>query len=146
MSKNEILEHYLNLIYFGNGAYGIKAAAERYFGKPDQAAQIGESALLAGLIQSPEALNPVTHPDRAARRRVQVLDAMVEPTRSPKTKRERRAKTAADDRESPDRQRNYFTDEIMKELLNDDPAVAGDAAEYLGPDERRGTTRCSAAD
>ncbi len=79
MTKNEILEHYLNLIYFGNGAYGIKAAAERYFGKPDpKQLTLGESALLAGLIQSPEALNPITHPDRAARRRATVLDAMVE--------------------------------------------------------------------
>src|SRR5262245_31008615 len=70
MSKNEILERYLNVIYLGNGAYGVKAAAERYFDKRDlHTLTIGESALLAGLIQAPEALNPVTHPDRAARRR-----------------------------------------------------------------------------
>ncbi|MGH8977989.1 MAG: transglycosylase domain-containing protein, partial [Acidimicrobiia bacterium] len=79
MSKDEILERYLNVIYLGNGAYGIKAASERYFGKPDpKQLTIGESALLAGLIQAPEVLNPVTHPDRAARRRSIVIDALLD--------------------------------------------------------------------
>jgi penicillin-binding protein 1A len=137
MSKNEILERYLNVIYLGNGAYGIKAASERYFGKSDpKQLTIGESALLAGLIQSPEVLNPVTHPDRAARRRATVLDSMLELHKitedEARAAREEPLPTTA---KSPDRQRNYFTEEIVKQLLNDDPAVAGDVAEYLGPDE-----------
>ena len=70
MTKNQILEKYLNTIYFGNGAYGIQAAVERYFGERDpRLLTLGQAALLAGLIQSPETLNPITHPDRAARRR-----------------------------------------------------------------------------
>src|SRR6185436_10166025 len=82
MSKDEILEDYLNLVYFGNGAYGVQAAAERYFQgpfnpKPLQHLSLAQAALLAGLIQSPEALNPIKHPDLAARRRSEVLDAMV---------------------------------------------------------------------
>src|SRR4029450_9454180 len=77
MSKNEILERYLNVIYLGNGAYGVQAASERYFNKRNPLElTIGESALLAGLIQAPEALNPVTNPARAARRRAIVLNAM----------------------------------------------------------------------
>src|SRR4029450_5588314 len=79
MSKNEILERYVNVIYLGNGAYGVKAAAERYFNKRDpKQVTLGGSAPRAAMIQSPEPLTPVTHPDRAARRRAQVLDAMID--------------------------------------------------------------------
>jgi penicillin-binding protein 1A len=77
LSKNQILEDYLNLIYFGNRAYGVQAAAERYFDKPLKQLNLADAALIAGLIQSPEALNPITHPGAAARRRSEVLDAMV---------------------------------------------------------------------
>src|SRR5262245_37308916 len=138
MSKNEILERYLNVIYLGNGAYGIKAASERYFNKPDpKQLTLGESALLAGLIQSPEVLNPVTHPDRADRRRATVLDARVETHKitedEARAAREEPLPTTA---ASPQRKRDYFNDEVVKQLLNDDPSVAGDVAEYLGPDEQ----------
>ncbi len=68
MSKNQILESYLNLVYFGNRAYGVQAAAERYFSDPAHPDPLKltspQAALLAGLIQSPEALNPIKHPDR----------------------------------------------------------------------------------
>ena len=78
MTKSQILEDYLNLVYFGNGAYGVQAAVERYFPvTPLKQLDLAQAALLAGLIQSPEALNPVKHPDAAARRRSEVLDAMV---------------------------------------------------------------------
>jgi penicillin-binding protein 1A len=138
MSKDEILERYLNVIYLGNGAYGIKAASERYFGKPDpKQLTIGESALLAGLIQSPEVLNPVTHPDRAARRRSIVIDALLDldeiTEEEARVAREEPLPTQA---RSPDRRRDYFQEEVVKQLLNDDPAVAGDVAEFLGPDEQ----------
>ena len=83
MTKNQILEDYLNLVYFGNGAYGVQAAAERYFNTPLKKLDLAEAALLAGLIQAPEALNPIKHPDLAARRRGEVLDAMVATARSP---------------------------------------------------------------
>jgi penicillin-binding protein 1A len=137
MSKDEILERYLNVIYLGNGAYGIKAASERYFGKADPTQlTIGESALLAGLIQSPEVLNPVTHPDRAARRRATVLDALIDTNKiteeDARLAREEPLPTTA---RAPDRRQDYFTQEVVTQLLNDDPAVAGDVAEYLGADE-----------
>jgi penicillin-binding protein 1A len=137
MSKHEILERYLNVVYFGNGAYGVKAASERYFNKPNvKDLTVGESALLAGLIQSPEVLNPVTHPDRAARRRTTVLDAMVSTgaitQAQARLAREEPLPTKA---VSPDRRRDYFTDVVVKELLNDDPSVSGDVAEYLGTTE-----------
>ena len=77
LSKSEILDRYLNIAYFGDGAYGIDAASETYFSKPPGALTLPEAALLAGLVQSPKADNPVNG-DRttALARRTYVLDAM----------------------------------------------------------------------
>lgn len=72
-SKQEILQMYVNQIYFGNGAWGIKQAASKYFGKDVQDLSIGESALLAGLIKAPSALNPYHHMNKAIDRRNIVL-------------------------------------------------------------------------
>jgi penicillin-binding protein 1A len=77
-SKDHILEEYLNTVYFGQGSYGVKAAAERYFGKPLAELDLSQVALLAGLIKNPEGDNPFVHPDRAIARRYQVLKQMVE--------------------------------------------------------------------
>lgn len=76
-SKKQILELYLNRVYFGAGAYGIEAASERYFGKPASQLTLGESALLAGLMKGPSRYSPVSATDRAARRATIVLDEMV---------------------------------------------------------------------
>ncbi|MSY07480.1 MAG: PASTA domain-containing protein [Actinobacteria bacterium] len=72
-SKQAILKKYLNLIYFGNGAYGVQAAARTYFGKDAIALNLTESALLAGLIRSPGDYDPFTQPDAALARRNEVL-------------------------------------------------------------------------
>ena len=77
-SKKQILELYLNRVYFGAGAYGIEAASQRYFGKPAQQLTLGESALLAGIMKGPSRYSPVASTDRAARRATIVLDEMVE--------------------------------------------------------------------
>lgn len=77
-SKKQILELYLNRVYFGAGAYGIEAAAQRYFGKPASELTLGESALLAGMMKGPSRYSPVSATDRAARRATVVLDEMVE--------------------------------------------------------------------
>src|SRR5262245_17349823 len=77
-SKTEILELYLNRVYFGAGAYGIDAAAQRYFGKPAKQVKIAEAAMLAGLVKSPSRLAPSRNPDGAERRAQTVLMAMVE--------------------------------------------------------------------
>ncbi len=77
-SKAEILELYLNRVYFGAGAYGVEAAAQRYFGKPAKQVKIAEAAMLAGLVKSPSRLAPSRNPDRAERRAQTVLAAMVE--------------------------------------------------------------------
>jgi membrane peptidoglycan carboxypeptidase len=88
-SKREILKQYLNTVYFGQGSYGVKATARRFFYTPDRSAPfgvrgkqlgeltVGESALMAGLIQNPEGDNPFVYPDHALKRRAEVLRGMV---------------------------------------------------------------------
>jgi penicillin-binding protein 1A len=78
LSKDRILELYLNHIYLGAGAYGIEAAARTYFNKPASQLSITEAATLAGLPQAPSAYNPREHPERAQHRRDRVLDKMAE--------------------------------------------------------------------
>jgi len=76
-SKQQILETYLNVIFFGQRAYGVAAAAEVYFGKPLSELSVSEAAILAGLPQAPSSYNPVTNPKRAAERRRYVLQRMM---------------------------------------------------------------------
>ena len=75
-SKERILELYLNAIYFGNGAYGIEAAARQYFGIPATGLSLAQGALLAGLIQRPGDSDPYDHPVEAKTRRDLVLERM----------------------------------------------------------------------
>jgi penicillin-binding protein 1A len=78
LSKDEILSRYLSSIYFGDGVYGLGAAARHYFGKAPEQLSIGEAAMLAGIVKAPVDLDPVDHPQAARARARLVLDAMVE--------------------------------------------------------------------
>ena len=77
-SKDQILELYLNRVYFGAGAYGVEAAAQRYYGKSARSISLSEAAVLAGLVQSPSRLAPNRNPDRAQARAELVIAAMNE--------------------------------------------------------------------
>lgn len=77
-SKDEILKMYLNTIYFGEGAYGVEVASQTYFGKHARDLDLAESALLAGLIRSPETYSPFKNPEGAIARQHMALDRMVE--------------------------------------------------------------------
>ena len=77
-SKDWILERYLNLAYFGDGAYGIQSAAKHYFNKNAKDLDWGESAVLAGLVKNPTGFDPTNYPDRALERRDIVLDRMAQ--------------------------------------------------------------------
>ena len=77
LEKEEILERYLNTIYFGRGAYGVGAAARAYFGKDVRTIGLPEAAYLAGLIRAPEAADALQDPVEASRRRDTALDALV---------------------------------------------------------------------
>jgi len=77
-SKAEILELYLNRVYFGSGAYGVEAAAQRYFGKSAKNVTVAEAAMLAGLVKSPSRLAPNRNPEGAEKRTQTVLAAMAD--------------------------------------------------------------------
>lgn len=77
-SKDQVMQSYLNIIYFGRGAYGVAAAAQAYFAKPVEQLSVAEGALLAALIQRPSALDPAVDLEGATDRWNWVLDGMVE--------------------------------------------------------------------
>ncbi len=77
LSKDEILSRYLNIVYFGNSAWGIEVAAQRYFGIRAIDLSVPQAALLAGVIKGPVNYDPVVHPQAALERRNLVLDRMV---------------------------------------------------------------------
>ena len=78
LSKQEILELYLNKIYFGNRAYGVGAAAEAYYGKPLDELSVAQMAMIAGLPKAPSIYNPIVNPKRALQRRNYALERMHE--------------------------------------------------------------------
>jgi len=78
LSKDQILEIYMNQIYLGNRAYGFAAASETYFGKPLKDITVAEAAMLAGLPKAPSAYNPVVNPKRARSRQLYIIDRMLE--------------------------------------------------------------------
>ena len=78
LSKDQILEIYMNQIYLGNRAYGFGAASETYFGKPLKDISIAEAAMLAGLPKAPSAYNPIANPKRARARQLYIIDRMEE--------------------------------------------------------------------
>ena len=134
LSKNQILEDYLNLVSFGNNAFGIEVAAERYFDETMVHLTLPQSALLAGLVQAPSALDPITHPAQAARRRSEVLQAMVE-THTITVRQE----TAANSAPLPTKvfypkasQRSYYIDALLEQLSNPNPYDPADPANVLG--------------
>ncbi len=78
LSKDQILEIYMNQIFLGNRAYGFAAACETYFGKPLKDISIAEAAMLAGLPKAPSAYNPISNPKRARSRQLHILERMQE--------------------------------------------------------------------
>src|SRR6266576_3901972 len=77
-TKPQIFTLYANQIFLGHGAYGYEAASQYYFGKPAKQLKLEEAALLAGLPKAPQYYSPITHPERAIKRRNLVLNAMLE--------------------------------------------------------------------
>ena len=132
MSKDQILERYLNTVYLGNTAYGVQAAAETYWGKNVGDLTVEEGAFLAGLIRNPVGYDPVKRPELAKERRDLALDRMVvrghltaEQATALKeaaipTKREDLFKTAQD----------YFVEEVEQHLLADPRLGATQSERY----------------
>ena len=78
LTKDQILEVYMNQIFLGNRAYGFAAAAEAYFGKPLKNITVAEAAMLAGLPKAPSAYNPINNPKRAKSRQLYIVERMLE--------------------------------------------------------------------
>ncbi|RZJ13341.1 MAG: penicillin-binding protein 1A [Acidovorax sp.] len=78
LTKDQILEIYMNQIYLGNRAYGFAAASESYFGKPLKSVSVAEAAMLAGLPKAPSAYNPISNPKRARSRQLYIIERMEE--------------------------------------------------------------------
>jgi len=78
LTKDQILEIYMNQIFLGHRAYGFAAASEAYFGKPLKDITIAEAAMLAGLPKAPSAYNPITNPKRARSRQLYIIERMLE--------------------------------------------------------------------
>lgn len=121
LGKREILSRYLNSVYFGEGAYGIQAAAERYFAKGAAHLDAGDAALLAGLIANPEGANPFKDPEAATERRDYVLRRMVEEGKLDATTADelaRRPLPTAPQRPLPE-PKTQFVEEVKRRLLDD---------------------------
>ena len=130
LSKEEILEAYLNTVYFGHGAYGIGAAADAYFDKDVKDLTVAEGALLAGIIKSPSNYAPHLHPENAVRRRNYILSAMEE---TGAITEEKRAQATSEplslaEQAQPTGANDWYMDQV---LLEAETALDMDAEEIL---------------
>lgn len=123
MSKEAIMERYLNTVFFGNNAYGIQAAAETYFGKTAADLDFLEATFLAGLVRSPSGFDPINEPERSRARWIQVLDRLV----TEEIITEEEADFLEEDFVLPERvrvipgrefRRTYYTEALRDYLLN----------------------------
>src|SRR5437867_10961164 len=117
-TKKQILELYVNRIYFGAGCYGVETASQAYFGKNAAKLNLTEAALLAGLIRSPNRFSPLKNPEGAANERNAALDRMVEVRKIPAAEaaQAKLAKVNAHPRRLLQIQENYAMDAVQRDL------------------------------
>jgi penicillin-binding protein 1A len=117
-TKQQILELYVNRIYFGNGCYGVETASQAYFGKSASQLSLPEAAVLAGLIRSPNRFSPLKNPEGARIQRNVVLDRMVALKKLSPTEAEdaKRAKITPHPKRLPFIQENYAMDAVQRDL------------------------------
>jgi penicillin-binding protein 1A len=132
--KERILERYLNTVFFGNNAYGLKAAAEVYFGKRVADLTLEEAGFLAGLIRAPSAYDPIRRPEQARLRFDQVLDRLVAVDLMDRVRADATAETFELPRSVtfiPEElvRRSYFTEMVRDQLLNKSDVLGATYAE-----------------
>jgi penicillin-binding protein 1A len=123
LTKDQILERYLNTVYFGNHSYGIQAAAERYYGTDVDKLTVGQATLLAGLIRNPVYADPHGNPEAAKERRDVIVDRMVvlgdlSPVQADYVKAEPMPPPLPAD-DGPAAGSDYFTEYVKQQLLSD---------------------------
>ena len=121
-TKQEILELYLNQIYFGQGAYGVQAAAQTYFGKNVEDLTLNECAMLAGIPKSPNYYSPLNNLQAAQERKATVLDQMakygyITPSEAAKTKKEQLALVKPKPKEHT-KEASYFVDYVTQLMID----------------------------
>src|SRR4051812_18093982 len=117
-TKQQILELYVNRIYFGAGCYGVQTASLAYFGKDAAKLNLSESAILAGLIRSPNRFSPLKNPEGAAVQRDTVLDRLVELKKISRGQADeaKATKVASHPKRMPLIQENYAMDAVQRDL------------------------------
>jgi penicillin-binding protein 1A len=117
-TKQQILELYINRIYFGAGCYGVETASQAYFGKNASKLNLSEAALLAGLIRGPNRFSPLKNPEAAANQRDAVLDRMVELKKITPAQAEqaKNVKVVTHPKRMPQIQENYAMDAVQRAL------------------------------
>src|SRR5437868_2265228 len=117
-TKQQILELYINRIYFGAGCYGVETASQAYFGKNASKLNLSEAALLAGLIRSPNRFSPLRNPEGAAAQRDAVLNRMVELKKitSIQAEEARQTKVNTHPKRLLQLQENYAMDAVQRDL------------------------------
>src|SRR5689334_5018989 len=118
LTKDQILELYVNRIYFGSGCYGVETASQSYFGKSAARLDLSESALLAGLIRSPNRFSPLKNPEGAAIQRNSVLDRLLDLKKISRAQAEeaRQEKINSHRRRLTLIQENYAMDAVQRDL------------------------------
>lgn len=130
-TKDEILEYYINTVYFGSGAYGVQAAAETYFNKDVAELSYAEGALLGGIIRCPVSCDPLKSRSRALARRNTVLDALVATARLPRGEADvHKFAPVPDEAFRPRAPDDYFVEEVKKQLLDDERLGATPTARF----------------
>src|SRR3989440_852338 len=117
-TKQQILELYVNRIYFGAGCYGVLTASQAYFGKSAAKLNLSESATLAGLIRSPNRFSPLRNPEGAATQRDTGLDRLLQPEKNSAAPAQgaKTSRGAAHPRKMPLIQENYAMDAVQRDL------------------------------
>jgi penicillin-binding protein 1C len=137
-SKREILEQYLNRVYYGNGAWGVEAAARFYFGKPAAALSLGEAAFLVVLPRGPEAYDPFRHLDAAIVRRRHILGLMQEAGAITAAGRDVAERTPlVFRREHPELRAPHFVEHVLAQLAPGERAGATIETTLDGPLQQR---------
>ncbi|MDQ4503823.1 transglycosylase domain-containing protein [Sinomonas sp. ASV322] len=126
MSKDQILEGYLNIVFFNSNAYGIQAASQYFFSVDAKDLSLPQAATLAGLVNSPSAFNPIVHPEASTKRRNLVLDAMLDHGKINQQQHDEAVKTPMQTKVNQPKQgcqyavqAQYFCDYVYHQLLND---------------------------
>ena len=146
-TKEQILEKYLNIVYFGAGAYGVEAASRRYFSKPASELTLSEAATIAGIVQRPTAFDPTRNPERSQERRNLVLGEMVQAGFITAMEADAARQVPLEDILNPSLPRNgctssyapYFCEYVVRTLAND-PVYGATAGEREALLRRGGLT------